>query len=341
MKIFFKGYYGFNNIGDDVFVHTIDWFCKKYNFEYLVHGYNLPNRINGKNIKNKFNKLFFDIYYSIKSKQIIYWGGSTFEKISSKRDLKFYLNKISFLNKKVLAMGISIGPFDTSENKNNIVSFIDKMKFVGVRDRESTRYSANTNFTFDLAIITPLVFRNIQINKNTDKDKYTVSLNISGASNFKEYTTIYKNFLKENKKKIKELNILVFNKNDYNSSKNIYNEISKEITQVNFIEYTSDTEIIIEKIANSHLLLGNRLHSAIIAYSYDVPFILNEYHNKCTDFLETIEAKYTIENLAINTSESIENVIEMSNERVNPDEYRELLLEKMDKLAKVINDEIL
>lgn len=339
MNIFFKGYYGFKNIGDDVFVHTIDWFCKKNDFKYLIHGYSLPNGIDGKTVKNKYCKLILDIYYSIKGNQIVYWGGSTFEQISVKKDLKFYLNKFSFLNKKVLAMGISIGPFKTSKNKNDILNFIDKMNFVGVRDRESMLYSTNTEFTFDLAIITPLIFPNIQPRECTNNEKFTISLNVSNANNFEEYTNIYKKFLVKNKENIEKVNILVFNEDDEEISAYIYNDISETIKEVNFIKYTSETEIIINKIANSDLLLGNRLHSAIIAYSFDIPFILNEYHAKCTDFLKTIETEYTFKNLAMNTDVSVQDVIEKCKNRVNPLEYRKVLLEKMDRIAKVIKNE--
>lgn len=339
MNIFFKGYYGFNNIGDDVFVHTIDWFCKKNNFKYLIHGYNLPKGINGKNVKNKYSKLIFDLFYSIKGNQIIYWGGSTFEQISSKKDLKYFLNKVVFFNKKVLTMGVSIGPFATQESKDDVLGFIDKMKFVGVRDIASTAYSPNIEFTFDLAIITPLVFPEIQFKENVVNNQYTVSLNVSHANNFKEYTNIYKEFLIENKNFIEELNILVFNDDDDQCSRDIYNELCDEIKEVNFINYTSETDVIINKIANSDLLLGNRLHSAIIAYSYDVPFILNEYHAKCTDFLKTIEVQFTFENLAMNTNLNINDVIEMSKFRKKPLYFRNIALKKLEKIAKVIKNE--
>ncbi|ERH34506.1 hypothetical protein SEQU_10260 [Staphylococcus equorum UMC-CNS-924] len=339
MKIFFKGYYGFNNIGDDIFVHTIDWFCKKYNYKYLIHGYNLPLGIKGKSVKSRGSKNIYDLIYSIKSKRIIYWGGSTFEQISSKSDLKYLLNKFNFFSKKVLAMGISIGPFNDEKSRNKITNFVDKMQFVGVRDKASINYSKNLEFTFDLAIITPLIFPNCNKPRENKTKDFVISLNISEAENYDEYTKTYREFLLNNKESIKKVNILVFNTDDYEDSIMLYNKLKESFREVNIINYSSDTKYIVEKIASSDLLLGNRLHSAIIAYSYNVPFILNEYHQKCSDFLKTINMQYKYNELKNNPDESIIRVIENTKNCADSQYFRELLLEKLEKLAKVIRNE--
>lgn len=45
-KIFFKGYYGFSNFGDDIFVLTADYITKKYlNCQAIFIGEILPNGI--------------------------------------------------------------------------------------------------------------------------------------------------------------------------------------------------------------------------------------------------------------------------------------------------------
>ncbi|MFJ1813966.1 polysaccharide pyruvyl transferase family protein [Staphylococcus saprophyticus] len=341
MKLFFKGYYGFENLGDDIFVHTAVWFCKRYQYEYLIHGYNLPSGVRGKKVTNKCNKYLTDIIYSIKSDYIIYWGGSTFERISSKTDLKYYLNKLKFLKKKVLTMGISIGPFKSEKRKKEVINFINRIKFSGVRDKASLEYSNSSIFTFDLAIITPLIFPVNEQRKDKLKfqKEYVITLNISNADNFNEYINIYKEFLLKNKKQIKEINLVVFNPNDYEISLSLYNEFKNMFNNINLIEYTNDTKYIIEKIATSDLVLGNRLHSAIIAYSYNIPFILNEYHKKCSDFLDTIDMKYKYRDLKNGEKINITEVIDKTSNFINPRYFREILLKKMDQLAKVIYNE--
>ena len=84
-------------------------------------------------------------------------------------------------------------------------------------------YSENTNFTFDVAILSPLIFKSQKM-----KIKLIIkiiSLNISDAKNYNEYTQIYLNYLIENKIDIAEVNVLVFNPDDYNKSEFIYKKL--------------------------------------------------------------------------------------------------------------------
>lgn len=83
-------------------------------------------------------------------------------------------------------------------------------------------YSENTNFTFDVAILSPLIFKSQKENENKVNNKKIISLNISDAKNYNEYTQIYLNYLIENKIDIAEVNVLVFNPDDYNKSEFIY-----------------------------------------------------------------------------------------------------------------------
>jgi hypothetical protein len=47
-------------------------------------------------------------------------------------------------------------------------------------------------------------------------------------------------------------------------------------------------QAIVRAIASLNLLLTGRLHGALTAYQLGVPFILDEYHVKCADFLDDI-----------------------------------------------------
>ena len=44
----------------------------------------------------------------------------------------------------------------------------------------------------------------------------------------------------------------------------------------------------LQLFSRSDLVISMRLHGAVLAYLLGVPFALNEYHQKCTDFCDDI-----------------------------------------------------
>ncbi len=337
VKVFFKGFYGFKNLGDDIFVHTIEWFCKKNEIDYMIHGYNLPYGVKGKNINNKFQKNLLDLFFTFRAHKIIYWGGSTFEDISKKTDLKNFISRFNFLTDKVLLFSISLGPFKNKIEEDKVINFVKKLKYVGVRDKKSLTYSDNLTFTFDLAILSPLIFKTKAVKKITYKNKKTISLNISNAANFNDYTQIYLTYLIKNKDDINIINILVFNPDDYKKSRDIYIELKRNNINCALYNYTRNTKKLVNLISNSDLLLGNRLHSGILAYAYDVPFILNEYHSKCTEFLNTINQDFRINNLN-NSKFDLDHTIKQCNQKITPIYFQNITLAELKNLKKAINN---
>lgn len=333
MKVFFKGYYGFENLGDDIFVHVAKWYCEKYGIDYLIHGKNLPDGIKGKNVRNKVEKLMFDILYSCFSNQIIYWGGSTFERVSNKSDLKYWLNKFKMTRKKVSAFSISVGPFGDKKEEIKTIDFLKKINFVGVRDESSLKYYSKANFTFDLAILAPTIFEKSFSDKSSEK--LNIAVNISKAINYEEYTQLYKEFLLNNESEIEQVSIIVFNPDDYEKSIDFYNQIKSIGLSVNLYKYTTDTKLLIDVLSSSDILLGNRLHSGILAYAYNIPFVLNEYHPKCTDFLNTINHQIRIEEMKVNKL-SINDLLLKYNSTNAPDSYKKIMLTEMDRLYEMI-----
>ncbi len=61
--------------------------------------------------------------------------------------------------------------------------------------------------------------------------------------------------------------------------------------------YTQKTQSIWAEISDCDFFISTRLHAAIFACFSQVPFILNEYHKKCTDFLDDIEYNEVLRSL--------------------------------------------
>src|SRR5690606_9225111 len=54
------------------------------------------------------------------------------------------------------------------------------------------------------------------------------------------------------------------------------------------VNYSRNTQDIWRSVADCDFMISTRLHAAIFACFSDTPFMLNEYHRKCSDFLEDV-----------------------------------------------------
>lgn len=99
------------------------------------------------------------------------------------------------------------------------------------------------------------------------------------------------------------------------------------------------TEEFLREMNTCNFILGSRLHSGIVAYALDIPFILIEYHSKCTEFLNTINHNYRFDlsNYEIN-KENYNTLIKSGNVPgiVESGYFRGILIETLKKLEKII-----
>ena len=117
---------------------------------------------------------------------------------------------------------------------------------------------------------------------------------------------LFINKIIQNDDNVQEIILFVFNGNEENGDLEITNRFIKELSQLNIeitiVDYTSDTERFVSQFNKCDFILGVRLHSAILAYALKIPFILIEYHPKCTDFLNTIDYHYRFDLNDIDTN---------------------------------------
>lgn len=88
----------------------------------------------------------------------------------------------------------------------------------------------------------------------------------------------------------------------------------------------------VTELSKCNFILGTRLHAGIIAYALNIPFMLVEYHPKCTEFLNTINHKYRYR-----IHDSKKNVLNISSLISNksvpeikiPDYFKKIMLEEI------------
>ena len=312
-KILFSGYYGFENSGDDAFLEVCAWGAKKYwgttNNTFLTSNLPLlknsaksltPYRIKGSTHAQV-------IAHSINADYFISAGGSTFSKHTeySLRDVALKTRNILNKSMRVGAIGVSIGPFKSLSDEQNIVKYLKKMNFLSLRDKASYEYAKSLSLpyepieAFDLAALLPKVY---SYKKNNDRK--TDNKKIIGVSvcNYERYVGGNLDAEKSRNEYLLKLianlpneagyifRFFVFNGNSRVGDEEITNYFVSKLPKRNIqiIPYLNNVEATWKAIAECDLVISTRLHASIFACYADVPFFLMEYHRKCTDFLNDV-----------------------------------------------------
>ncbi|MDM1454779.1 polysaccharide pyruvyl transferase family protein [Myroides odoratimimus] len=312
-KVIYSGFYGFHNSGDDVFLETTAWATKNLMNDMLpvYFGNSLPELLNPYNEFSKINFKGHDRLLAAfelrNAEYFISAGGSTFSrhKKNSYKEIAEYAKQFYNKRLKTGAIGVSIGPFMSKKDECNVQEYLQKMNFLAVRDRRSYEYVSQLDLpyepveAFDLAALLPLVYSEIPFVKdNNFDDKKIIGISVCPVESITDKSKLGKE--NQRNKNIKELikalnslhDNLVFRFFVINGHKNIgdeglTNQMIKDLGISNYeiVPYQNKVYNVWSSIKNCDFMIATRLHAGIIAAYADVPFILNEYHQKCTDFI--------------------------------------------------------
>lgn len=304
--IFFKGYYGFKNIGDDIFVLVAEYVTEKYLESMgLFIGNDLP-KTPGESIKLSLGQRgicrLAEIISCFSANRIIVFGGSTISNIGGIKKLYTWIDRFRVLSKKTSTIGTSITVSREVHEQKRTIGFLRKLQMVAVRDRRSEmelmEKGVETVFSFDPAIIISDIFPELlQIEREKDVLGVCMCINNSESASDTIERTI--DFLKCVVKDCDIKRVVVFRFFDSFEDKCLCEEIMQRcktvVENVSFVDYTRDINKFCQEFVKCNMIFGSKLHAGIIAYSFKIPFMLDEYHKKCTDFLDTINHKYCYE----------------------------------------------
>lgn len=316
-KFFLFGYFGRNNFGDDLMLVSLLKHLSKKKYKKIV----LSGNSNFSNKIKNFNTIIYprNILYFIKGllqcTDFVLTGGSWFHDNYQKNPDKInFLSRIllltisliflRLLNKKVILLGVSIGPF----NDNSIMKFLTYLSLyscnkVLLRDKKSLNEikSMNKNFLLKSILGRDLVELISQsFSKKLIGNKNYLGISIMNLEQFKNYKNIYdmdiyKKLAKRLNKfliKKKNLKIKVFalwtpkNKkiNDLYESQKFINLFDKKIkNRIELIEYKNDYNSLLKDINKCKYMICTRLHSFLTSYYLKQNFNLIVYNRKCAD----------------------------------------------------------
>ncbi len=357
-KILFTGYYGFNNFGDDLFGWACVYGLKSSGCDYLPIILSPPindieanclvpkffsNIYKDTGFKGKLLRLLFMVYGCVKYREVVLAGGSVISSGSSRhmRLLQYYLVKYGVCD--LSAIGISVGPFHSEWDRNQARKLINRLKYLCVRDESSAReckgLGINNKFYLynDLAgcVPSPSFAENKKkqcivgvsicryesiVGGNLNSEVIRNRAIFQGISDF----AIKYNF---------KVKILILNSNeivgDIEVSRKLFDFVCENNISAELIDYVSTVESLTH-ISSCSLFFSVRLHGAISAYLLEIPFVLVEYHQKCTDFLDYIgfdKQNRLIGGIKHKTEVtiSLEKIFQEGKKYVvKPEEYREI-----------------
>jgi polysaccharide pyruvyl transferase WcaK-like protein len=309
------GYYGMNNFGDDIFCQVAAWGVNKYwgkQARFLVD--NLPifpdfiDYHHPLGFKIKGHASIFQYYESLFSSMIVYSGGSIFHsQPKTFYSAAYFQYFLSQFGKNLGAIGISVGPFKSQKDYRWIKKFLSRFSFIATRDQQSYEILMDMNLSnkliqaFDLAVLYPKII-DCGVSIKQFKKRKIVGVNLCHYERYIKGNLESEKFREEKLfqtiKLLLERNdnvqvrFFVLNSNPFNGdnaiTKNFIERLNIYKQRIQIIEYKNDPITVYKELINCDLMLGVRLHAAIMAYSAGTPFILIEYHPKCTNFLDDI-----------------------------------------------------
>lgn len=310
----FTGYYGQFNTGDDAFVEVASWGGRKYwhskNNRFLAKKNNLPittTETSGYpfSIPKTYNAQKRLLLSS--TKRLVSAGGSTIHSSLGKSNIKkIAINrKAAGQDLKVGAIGVSIGPFNRLEDEKSVIDYLKHIDFLAVRDQASYDFASSLQLpyepinAFDLAALLPEIYG---INKSSfNTTKKTIGISVCPVESINSQHNIYYEHRRNEKtvQLIKQLDqseeinfkFFVINGHPIVGDLKLTNEIINLANPKSFeiVHYQKNTKVMWEQVSSCDFVISTRLHAAIFACFSNTPFMLNEYHKKCSDFLETIK----------------------------------------------------
>lgn len=360
-KILFTGYYGQKNTGDDAFVEVASWGAEKYwsspDARFLAKKGRLPRtQLETKGYPISIPRSYsFQNQYLLKNADfLISAGGST---IHSKMNVNNPKAMAVSLKKKhgkikIGGIGVSIGPFKTKEDEQAIQEYLKMLDFLALRDDFSYQYARTLQLpyepinAFDLAALLPDVYSFDEKIKIQHKKKI-IGISVCPYESIHPHLDTENEILRNERmirliKEIEKLENVHFKFYVINGHENVGDlDLTNQTIQASrpesfeIIHYNPHTRFIWESISQCDFMISTRMHGAIFACFSSTPFMLNEYHRKCSDFLDDIgyEVDYRLHNNQFDEKEKAAQIIEIIQ---NPHQYRApLYVSKMQNKAEL------
>ena len=324
MRALIIGYYGSDNIGDEVLLHQsikmIKAVDEKIEIKALSYKTKATKEIHGIDAVSR-NK-YFEILGAIKKSDIIIGGGgSILQNVTSNRSLIYYLMILfiaTMFNKKVIMLGNGFGPIKGKCYSAFTRWILNRIDVFMARDEETKDRLEKLGVKSKICLSSDLTYYNYK-RKNSLVNKKVI-INIRAW----ESDDVVVEEMKEFVKRLKEngYNIEFLSMQD-GTDDVLLRKIDEDVSFIN-----NSINAFLYKEYDCYCLVGMRLHALIWAGLRDVPFIGLEYDPKIKSYTDITEQ------CAVNDIDS-EHLWDQFCQLVESyDEKRDLLIKANEDLTK-------
>lgn len=342
-KVAFYGYYGMDNFGDDLFVLTAVLAARKiwnqksiYVIGPPIDGVDatyiylpfLPKRYyNSYGFFGKLFRLLTLLYSGLIVDRLVFAGGSMF---TSGRRNALDIFRAVFKNRvKISALGVSVGPFASDNDKEQVFKRLSYFDYIATRDEKSYERLIKSNKPFkklvpsaDLVGVLPSLIGKQPSRLRGEELRVGFSpCNILGnPQKTIQYCSIFIETIEcliERRERDFVVYLICLNNHLLMGDQDLITYVRERLeaigVTVEVVDY-QQTGLVetFSLIRELDFYVSVRLHGAISAFVQDTDFFLFEYHEKCTEFLRKIGAVYLEEKLiaAGDLARIIENRVE-------------------------------
>lgn len=299
-RVHIVGSYGMRNFGDDLFVDTIlrvgHEIWPGSNVRTLV-----PARsklYSAQNYLGQILRTTLTVVGTLWSTRIAFCGGSIFHDVQGNKRLRVRLSG----NRKLEALGVSVGPFGSDEARSRVGKLVDRVDRIIVRDPASlSRLEKEFGIQVDnqKALGGDLVALHPNVNKSRKVNGLTITICPSAAAEQSGSDTAMEIADCIDVLGVKEwgrpnIRLLALSCNGIDDDRRLCRDIQESLKKMSI-----DSEVLeysklgiagtCYAIAESKMVWSQRLHGLVVAYLTDVPFFAVSHHAKIRDFCTDIE----------------------------------------------------
>ncbi|MCA9420197.1 MAG: polysaccharide pyruvyl transferase family protein [Nitrospira sp.] len=365
------GYHGYKNFGDDIFLNIV---CAWLNRELNVTSCNVTSKKGARkqeicgvevrpfyNVVSFINRCFwFSIFkHALRTDYLIFSAGSIFS--IQPFMLMFVVLKVLRLLKgnrlKVVAIGVSIGPFYSSSDRLWCSRALGLMDQVLLRDRQSSKLIEtmseviHTRTSYDLALLWGVVLKD---SAREDHSKF-IALSITErgfgdctekhSNNCEVITSVISRMLSSNTEiKLRIFDICADTKDgDLAIASHLFGRLPQWSGRIEICRYHGDNlDAILGQMASCSAMICSRMHAGVMATLNQVPVFQISYAEKIRNFFlhSGLDTKYLVDSNDLNEIELYDFLHYAIAGDLNlfAQSQKEVLLEKGDQLRLALTD---
>ena len=202
-----------------------------------------------------------------------------------------------------IALGLSVGPFESASHEQAIVKLLDKLNYVAFRDDQSYDWAVANGVkakiikAFDLAVLFPLALPESRPERGGEK---VLGISLLPYHFYKNPALLSKDLqfarqtgaavaraLAGQNVKIVFLSLCLNPVSDDRQMARAFAEGNGN-QNLEVFSHNGDPVRTFQKVRACSHIFSMRLHGGIMAFAAGIPFLQLEYHPKCRDFAQTI-----------------------------------------------------